>query len=220
MKAALALVIIYVGIFLVVVQGASRAPVQAAAQDLAPIQASVDPIKDTDIRSLMELVGAKDAIADATGKVADQYRESLLASLPDNESGHSFVNAFSGRYHAKFNPEGLTEQLVNIYDRHFTADEIRSLLQFYGSPAGQKFAAEMPKMNAEIQAATRNRSMVAAREVLQDLRKDFPAISAQVRLIKPHSAQQNGQQSGFQPTLRDAQSVPDLQPARQMQSRP
>ncbi|GAC1665838.1 MAG: hypothetical protein NVS9B4_21500 [Candidatus Acidiferrum sp.] len=220
MKAAFALVIIYVGIFLVVVQGASRTPVQASGQEVAPTlevtaNSAIDPAKEVDIRSLMELVGAKDAVAEATTRVAEQYRESLFASVPDNPSGQSFISTFSERYQAKVDPEGVTDQLVNIYDRHFTGDEVKGLLQFYGSPLGQKFAAEMPKVNAEIQVGTRRRSLLAARDVLQDLRKEFPVVGAQAKLSKQHL----GQQGASQP-VRDARPIPELQPARQMQSLP
>src|SRR5262249_41683360 len=66
MKAVLALIVIYVGTFLVAIQGASNAPVEAS--EPSPVKAkSIDPAKEADIRSLLELVGAQDAIEDAAG---------------------------------------------------------------------------------------------------------------------------------------------------------
>jgi len=49
-----------------------------------------------------------------------------------------------------------------IYDKHYTDEEIKGLLQFYGSPLGQKAAAEMPKISKEIQLADRTLSAQAA----------------------------------------------------------
>ena len=74
MKAVLALIAIYVGTFLVVVQGPSQNSVQAAPHGAAAVQnaatsqakeATVDPAKEADIRSLMELTGARDQIQDS-----------------------------------------------------------------------------------------------------------------------------------------------------------
>ena len=189
MKAVLALFVIYVGTFFIVVQGASQNSVQAAPQNASAAQgqatpASIDPVKEADIRSLLELVGARDAVQDAVSKGTEQFRENLIASVPDNERGQKFVNAFVADYQKKFNPDDVTSQLVAIYDRHFTEDDIKTLLQFYGSPLGQKYAAEMPKISAEVQAANRAVSTHVAKDVLQDLRQQYPGIASQARLVK------------------------------------
>jgi hypothetical protein len=202
MKAVLALVILYVAMFFLAIQGASQNSAQAARQG-GPGQAagSIDPVKEADIRSLMELVGARDAMQDFAAHGADQLRENLLASVPTSDRGQQFVNAFIQDYKAKFNADDATAQLVAIYDQHFTQDEVKGLLQFYGSPLGQKFAAEMPKINGEMQAANRAFSMRVAKDVLQDLRKEYPGIAAHAHFAKPRPAQagQPQQQAQAQP---------------------
>jgi hypothetical protein len=198
MKAVLALVIIYVGTFFLVIQGASQNPVQAAPQSATAVQDNgaqtpakpMDPVKDADIRSLMELLGVRDALQEATAKSTEQYRDSLLATVPDNDRGQAFINAFMDSYQKKFNPDDMTDGLVAIYDKHFTEDEIKGLLLFYGSPLGQKYAAEMPKVSAESNSAGRAISLRVARDVMQDLRKQYPGVAAQARLTKPHAGPQ------------------------------
>ena len=202
MKAVLALVMIYVAMFFLAIQGASQNSAQGARQGGAgQAGRSIDPAKEADIRSLMELVGTREAMQDFADHGADQLRENLLASVPTSDRGQQFVNAFFEGYKAKFNPDDATAQLVTIYDQHFTQDEIKGLLQFYGSPLGQKFAAEMPKINGEMQAANRAFSMRIAKDVLQDLRKQYPGIAAHARFAKPRPAQidQPQQQAQTQP---------------------
>jgi hypothetical protein len=208
MKALLVLAVIYVGAFLIAIQGASQNPVEAAPQTHAAAQAGphIDPAKEADIRSLMELVGARDVVQDATTKTTEQFRENLVASVPESDRGHQFVNAFVADYQKKFNSDDVTSQLLTIYDKHFTDDEIKGLLQFYGSPLGQKFAAEMPKIAAETQAANRAAGTRVAKEVLQDLRRQYPGIGAQARLVKPRPDQ--GQQA-------KQQTQPQTQPQTQ-----
>jgi hypothetical protein len=201
MKAVLALVIIYVAMFFLAIQGASQNSAQTARNGASQAAHSIDPIKEADIRSLIELVGARDAMQDFATHGADQLRENLVTSVPDNDRGQQFVNAFIDGYKAKFNADEATAQLVTIYDQHFTQDEIKGLLQFYGSPLGQKFAAEMPKINSEMQGANRAFSTRIAKEVLQDLHKQYPSLAAHARFAKPHPGQleQAHQQAQAQP---------------------
>ena len=201
MKAVLALVIIYVAMFFLAIQGASQNSAQSALHGAGQSVRSIDPAKDADIRSLMELVGARDAMQDFAAHGVDQLRENLFASVPANDRGQQFVNAFIDGYKAKFNADEATAQLVTIYDQHFTQDEIKGLLQFYGSPLGQKFAAEMPKINSEMQSANRAFSTRIAKEVLQDLHKQYPGMAAHARFAKPRQGQpeQAQQQAQTQP---------------------
>ena len=190
MKAVLALIILYVGTFLIVIQGASQNLAKSAKQDSATqASAPTDPAKEADIRSLMELLGVRDAVQDSTNKGIEQFRENLLATVPNNERGQQFVNAFLDSYQKKLNPDEATSQFVGIYDKHFTEEDIKGLLQFYGSPLGQKYAVEMPKINAEIQAANRTAGTRIAKEVLQELRQQYPGIAAQARLVKQRRGQ-------------------------------
>lgn len=191
MKAVLALVIIYVGTFFLVIQGASQNAVQASPQSMAAAQnnaasaqahSSIDPAKEADIRSLMELVGARDLVQDGANTAIEQSREKLLATVPNNDKGQAFVNAFAVSYQKKFDVDQVTEQLVAIYDKHFTDDEIKGLLQFYGSPLGQKFAAEMPKVGRETQAGIRAAGAKAAKDSLAELKQQNPEMGQSARL--------------------------------------
>src|SRR5271168_452419 len=188
MKAVLALVVIYVGTFFLAIQGASQNPVSAAPQTAAQDQTSppqpkpIDPVKDADIRSLMELVGARDQVQDAVNNSSEQYREKLLATVPNNDKGQAFVTSFIDSYQKKFDVDQVTEQIVAIYDKHYTDEEIRTMLQFYGSPIGQKVATESPKIAREIQAASRATGAKAAKDALQALKAQNPEIGQSARL--------------------------------------
>ena len=208
MKAVLALVILYIVTFFLVIQGASQNPVQASPENAAGPQGnssttpshSIDATKQTDIRSLMELIGARDQVQDGASNAIEQSREKLLATVPSNDKGQAFVNAFAASYQKKFDVDQVTEQLVSVYDKHFTEDEIKGLLQFYGSPLGQKVAAEMPKIGREIQSATRAASNKAAKEALAELKQQNPEVgqSARLGLGQGRWQQRRGQQQSQQ----------------------
>src|SRR5262245_9666927 len=120
MKAVLALILLYVGTFLVAIQGPSQSStVQAAPQKSSQNPASaIDPEKEADIRSLMELVGARDLVEDSVANTTEQYREKLLATVPNNEKGQAFVNAFADSFQKRVDVDQITNQLVSVYDQH------------------------------------------------------------------------------------------------------
>jgi uncharacterized protein len=210
MKAALALIVLYVGMFLVAIQGGSPGAVQAAAHAKSSRQNAsiVDPAKEADIRALLELVGARDQVQDSVRQTAEQYREKLLASVPNNEKGQAFVNTTINEYEKRYDVDRVNDQLVALYDKHYTDDEIKSLLQFYGSPLGQKVAAESPKIFREIQETTRAEASKAVKDALLEAKQENPGVGQNARVgnNSPHRfAQQRriqqqdaGQQSAQQ----------------------
>jgi len=212
MKAVLALIILYIGMFFVAIQGGSPGSVQAASQSangpqLSAKSAKIDPTKEADIRSLLELVGARDQVQDSVRQTAEQYREKLLAAVPDNSKGQAFVNNTINEYEKRYDLDHVDEQLVSLYDKHYTDDEIKGLLQFYGSPLGQKVAAESPKIFREIQETTRAEAGKAARAALQEVKQENPGIGQNAHLTsngqrhpltqrsqRPDAGQQTAQQ--------------------------
>lgn len=164
----------------------------------------------------MELVGAHDLVQDGANSAIEQSREKLLATVPNNDKGQAFVNAFAASYQKKLDVDQITDQLVAIYDKHYTEDEIKGLLQFYGSPLGQKVAAEMPKIGRETQAAVRTAGGKAAKEALAEMKQQNPEIGQSARLGNGPGQgrwqQRRGQQQGqAQPAQQQAAQQQDPQ---------
>jgi len=206
MKAVLALILIYIGTFLVAIQGGSFAGAQASqnssvSQNNGQARAAIDPAKEADIRSLLELVGARDMVHDSMTRATEQYRQLLLETVPENQQGQTFVNTVITGYEKRFDVDAVTEHLVAVYDKHYTDEEIKGLLQFYGSPLGQKVAAEAPKISRELQEAIRQTSGKAAKEALQEAKQENPGVGQHARLAAPAQGQRFSQ--------RRAQQEPD-----------
>jgi uncharacterized protein len=210
MKAVLALVVIYVVAFLVAIQGSAPVAVEASPQSAATKPAtvhasSIDPAKEADIRALLDLVGARDQVQESVNYSAEQYREKLLATVANSDKNQAFVNAVVTDYEKKFDVNQVTEQLISIYDKHYSGEEIKELLQFYGSPLGQRVAAEASKISREMQAVTRATAAKAVKDALQETKEENPGVGQNVhlttaparRLPQRHTAQ-DGTQSAQQ----------------------
>jgi hypothetical protein len=207
MKAIIALVVIYVGTFFVAIQGASNAPVQAAQQDSAKTAPSktIDPQKDSDIRSLLELIGARDAIQDAANVSTEQYRQRLTSLAQNDDKAQYWVNSYLALFQKKYDADTVANQFVAIYDKHYTDEEIKGMLQFFGSSLGQKVAAEMPKISKEMQFAIHNASGQAAREAWQEFHAENGGSQPNRPAVRRRWQQGQNQPPATQKPLADTQ---------------
>jgi hypothetical protein len=208
MKAFLVLAAIYVAAFLIAIQGASQTSADGATNKAGI--SHIDPAKEADIRSLIDMVGARAMVREAAAQNAKEIRENLVSTMPAGDRGQQFVDAFAADYQKRFNPDEVTGQLVGIYDKHFTDDELKGLMEFYGSPLGRKYTVEIPKITSEIQAANHAVSTRVAQDVLQDLPTEYAGmnagIPAQVPQVKARPVAQ------VQPVKRPTQTPARTQP--------
>src|SRR5258708_33771146 len=90
MKAVLALILIYIGTFLVAIQGGSFAEGQAAPQGSSGAQSgelavgALDPAKEPAIRSLLELVRARDRAVLSSPLPRPQFPQKLPHAVPNH----------------------------------------------------------------------------------------------------------------------------------------
>lgn len=64
-----------------------------------------------------------------------------------------------------FTAERMVEELVPIYDRHFTGEEIKDLIAFYESAAGKKFVAVQPQIITEANAVGQTLALEAVQAI-------------------------------------------------------
>ena len=171
MKAALALLLLYVGTFFMAMgDGRQGAGAEELAAGQAARPAAVDPAKEAEIRALLELAGFTEILKSAGERTSGEYTKKIRATVKDRARAQELSAAFREKFKTHFSAAEMSGELVREYDRDFTAEEIQELLKFYSSPLGQKFVAETPKMAEGMQRAVSARSEGAARETWQGLR--------------------------------------------------
>ena len=100
-----------------------------------------------DIEKLMQVTGAAQIGSQMASAVAGQVLASLKQAQPDLPDralaiarevlDKEFANLFSG-------PQNILQELVPVYAKYFTQDDIRGMLAFYESPVGKKMIQTMP----------------------------------------------------------------------------
>src|SRR5215471_1608304 len=177
---------------LIVLLAACAAPVQAqspagaggspqlrtaAPQELAVSATKIDPGKEVDIRRLLELVGTKALITQSLGSMSISMRPVLTSSLPAGDYRDKLVDLFFAKFNAKVDVQHFLDMAVPIYDKSFSHDEIRGLLQFYQTPLGQKTITVLPSLSAALQQEGRKWGEQMGRQCMLEVLAEHPDLA-------------------------------------------
>jgi uncharacterized protein len=122
-------------------------PAAGVVQPAAP--AKIDPAKDADIRRLLEVGGSKATMAEMMAEMEKNIKPLLTSSFPPGEYREKLVDLFLEKFHSKVDLQQMLDLVVPIYDKYFSDEEIKGLIQFYSTPLGQKAVKVLPKLMSE-----------------------------------------------------------------------
>lgn len=113
----------------------------------------IDPEKEADIRKLLELTGTKALFNQTIGNIMSLMQKSLMQANPDDPKGQMFANLIAQQLRGDMTGqyEALLERLIPLYDKYYTKEDIENIIQFYGSPLGQKLLKVSPDISRESQ---------------------------------------------------------------------
>ncbi len=145
-----------------------------AAQETAP--STTNPAKETEIRRLLELTGAKKNAAEFGQQLGEYLKNMIEKSLPNGEHkqqiGDSLVNTLT----AHLNSDELIVRLIPIYDREFTADELQGIIQFYESAAGRRLLEATPKVMEEANNVSQQWIRELIPQIMGQMVNQFPEL--------------------------------------------
>jgi hypothetical protein len=153
-------------------KAASKVPAKATPQS-----SDVDPQKEARIRELMDVTGAKNLGQQLIEAGMEQFRSSVQDSQPNNPRAKQFVDAFVSGFQKHFDVNTLNEQIIPIYDKYLTTDDLKGLLDYYRSPLGQRMLKTLPELTRESQAAGFALGQKAAQETMEELKADYPEFT-------------------------------------------
>lgn len=116
---------------------------------------------EAQVRQLMEVSGVDRMLGQMNTQMAAMMQQQVPCVPASYWQG--FIDAKGVRE--------LTERMVPIYQRHFSAADIQGLLKFYRSPLGRKVVTEMPATMAEGMQLGQEWGRQRAQAMLADLHK-------------------------------------------------
>ncbi len=153
---------------------AGQAHPQTPAKSPDAAASKIDPTKEADIRQLMDVTGVNGLGEQLMNAGIAQFRANLTEAQPDNPRAKQFADAFAARFQKHFDPHSVTETVVPIYDKYLSNEDLKTLLEYYKSPFGQRMLKILPEVARDSQLAGYTLGQKAAEEAMDDLRADYP----------------------------------------------
>jgi hypothetical protein len=159
-------------------QSAPKREAPAAASAAPSTTLGVDPAKEADIRRLLEVAGSKALMSEILTNMMANMKPMLVNSLPPGEYQAKLIDLFLDKFTARANDEfpKLVDQEIPIYDKYFSAEDIKGLIQFYQTPLGQKTLSTLPKIVAETQVQGQKLGEQIGRETMMQVLSEHPEL--------------------------------------------
>jgi hypothetical protein len=148
----------------------------------------VDASKEADIRRLLDLVGTKALLSQTFDEMTKSLRPVLANSLPPGDYRDRLIDLFLAKFTAKENVQQFLELAVPVYDKNFSHQEIRSLIEFYQTPLGQKTISVLPKVTLELQEEGRKWGENLGRKAMMDVLSEHPELADALNAAQSGSA--------------------------------
>jgi len=117
--------------------------------------------EDKDIYALLEAMGST--------KIAEQVFDSLAQSF--NQINPNIPPSFWAEMKKAIKTDGLFKLLVPVYRKNLTAEDIKAMLAFYKSPAGQRITKAMPAISQESMVIGQNWGRNVAERITGEAKK-------------------------------------------------
>jgi hypothetical protein len=114
---------------------AAPTPAPSPGATAAP---AVDPAKEVEIRKMLQLTGMT--------KLMEQMKVQMLNAFKQRGN---VPDAVWVRLDKEMDMNQLVEQIIPLYDKYYSLDDLKAVNTFYSSPAGQRMLAALPQITRE-----------------------------------------------------------------------
>jgi hypothetical protein len=148
----------------------------AAAANASRTQAQAEQSKQADIRRLLEITGAGSLATQSMDQMEKTIRPMVTDALPPGDYREKLVDLFFEKFRAKRHPDELANLVIPIYDKYYSDEDIRGLIQLYQTPLGKKMLSTLPQVMAESQAAGTKWGEQIGRESMMEVLTEHPEL--------------------------------------------
>lgn len=162
-------------------QSQASAPGAAAVSVPNTPAPQIDPVKQADIRKLLDIVGTTALVQQVMQRMEQNLTPVLTNSLPPGEYREQLIQLFFQKFNSKLDAQQLISLSIKRYDENFSDEEIKSLIQFYETPLGRKVATVLPKMMAELQEDGGKLGQEIGRESMVEVLQEHPDLAQKLQ---------------------------------------
>jgi hypothetical protein len=148
----------------------------AAAAKASRGQVQAEQSKQADILRLLQITGAGSIATQSMDQMEKTIRPMVTDALPPGDYREKLVDLFFEKFRSKRQPDELANLVIPIYDKYYSDEDIRGLIQLYQTPLGKKMLSTLPQVMAESQAAGTKWGEQIGRESMMEVLAEHPEL--------------------------------------------
>jgi uncharacterized protein len=154
------------------------APQQPSPGDkIITSQPEIDPVKLADIDRLLDLTGAENIALDTMNEMSKNIKPLMTNALPPGDYREQLIDLFYAKFQSKADPKFFRTIAVPVYDKYYSDQELKGLIEFYSTPLGQKMLGVLPKMMADLRQGGRKWGEGLGRESMLEVLSEHPELA-------------------------------------------
>lgn len=167
--------------------GSAPAPAGSAAASAPAAQAStdIDPQFKADILHLLDVTHAVEKAQSAGRAAFEPLRAQVLASMPATPNREKIVSAYLDKLLALFQGPEFTDDLVAVYSKYLSDDDVKAVTQFYETPAGRHMNDHLADLVTDSMKTDSNSSWVICRKFSPNCARNTPNSKARPNSVPP-----------------------------------
>jgi len=143
--------------------------------------APIDPQLKADLLHLFQVMKLKELIAASMRETLDQMRPQLIQSLPATPNRDKIVDEYLNKLVEIGQSDDVINGRVAIYAKYLSDADVKALIVFYQTPAGQHYDAAESKIFAQSTDFDQQNIAQHKPQIVTGLCTDFPELQGQVR---------------------------------------
>jgi uncharacterized protein len=136
----------------------------------------IDPQKEADIRKLLDLMGTTGLMQQILQNSEKSLRPLMANALPAGEYRDKLLDLFFAKFQSELKTQSLIDLAVPVYDKYFSDEDIKGMIQFYQTPLGQKAVKTMPQLMNELSQAGRKMGEDIGRRSMLEVMAEHPEL--------------------------------------------
>ncbi len=152
---------------------------------------AMDPQLHADILRLIDATHLKETMRDYGRQMMETMRPSIEDSLPQSANRKQIMHEVETKMMAALQSQAATDQIVMVYAKYLSDDDVKGAAAFYESPAGQRFNAVSTQMEDDLSHSGELFAMKNLDLILKGLCASHPELRGKADFCQQDSQQHN-----------------------------
>jgi TonB family protein len=175
--------------------GQRPAPTGSGAESAQPKSEStaIDPQLRADILHLLEVIHVRDKTTQVARTMFDSLRPTILSSLPPTARREEIADAYEDKLVNLLSGQDFIDAEVAEYAKYLSDDDIKGMIDFYTTPAGQHFNAVQSDLVAGGMQIGQDLARKKIPEIMRSLCSEFPELKGAAGFCPAQKSPPTGQ---------------------------